>query len=181
MCEYAAVYGGRILLKVFVSVCLKFIGPTKLPNLLSTLLSPLTLRQCKLHLRYQGRVGQPSEIFAASVARKGEVRNVPNGGGEKFGQDPEVHTASVTRKVDITKSWYVTFDPCGISAINLRPTGGQLSESGRIPRGKKSSEKIQNTTGSSAIPTPEEYCKSLNHKPRLRDSSHKGTQDVGST
>ena len=66
-----------------------------------------------------------------------------------------------------TNSGNLTFYPGRISTVNRRPTGGKVSESGRIPRGKKSSEKIQNTTGSSAISTPEDSCKFLIITPRL--------------
>ena len=66
-----------------------------------------------MRLRQQGRVGQPPEIVAASVAHKREARNSPEGGGRNFGQYPEGGTASVYRELYPTKSGYLTFDPCG--------------------------------------------------------------------
>ena len=58
--------------------------PTMSSNLISTILSHLVLRQFQLHPRCQGRVGHEPEIFALSVAHKGELRNIPEGGGVHF-------------------------------------------------------------------------------------------------
>ena len=63
--------------------------------------------------RQQGRVGQPIEIVAASVAYKEEARNSPAGGGRNSGQNPEGGTASVYSDLYPTKSGYLTFEPCG--------------------------------------------------------------------
>ena len=73
-------------------------------------------------------------------------------------------------KVDSTKSGCLTFYPGGISTIIWRPTGGQVSESSRSPRGEPSSHPSQKPTGSSAIPIPEISCKSLSHTPILLES-----------
>ena len=69
--------------------------PTNPSNLFSTLLSLLALRQYQLHPCYLERVVQPQERVKAIIASEGEVRHVPEGGGENFGQDPEVGTGSV--------------------------------------------------------------------------------------
>ena len=58
----------------------------------------------------------------------------------------------MAREVDTTKSGYLTFDPGGMSTVNCRPPGGQVSESTRSPRGKPSLYPSHNPTGSSAIP-----------------------------
>ena len=63
-------------------------------------------------------MGNPTERVAESLAHKGEVKHVPEGGGEKFGQDPKVGTTGVAREVDSIKSGFLTFDPGGMSTIN---------------------------------------------------------------
>ena len=112
-------------------------------------------------------MGHPPERVTVSVYREGEVRYIPEGGGRHFGQDPELGTASVAGEGEITNSGYLTFFPGGISTINRRPIGGQVSESTRAPRGYSISETSHNTTGSSAISTPEDSCKILIITPRL--------------
>ena len=66
-----------------------------------------------------------------------------------------------------TKSGYLTFETVGMYKINWRPTGVQLSESIRYPRGETCSESNQKPTVSSTIPIPEEYFKMLTLTPRL--------------
>ena len=112
-------------------------------------------------------MGHPPERVTVSVDCEGEVRHIPEGGGRHFGQDPELDTASVACEGEITNSGYLTFGPGGISTINRRPTRGQVSEFARAPRGDSISETSNNTTGSSAISTPEDSCKSLIITPRL--------------
>ena len=65
------------------------------------------------------------------------------------------------------KSDYLTFDPGGMSTINWRPTGGEVSEKSILPREKKSSDNIQKPTGSSDIRIPEKSCKMLTRTPRV--------------
>ena len=101
-------------------------SPTNPSNLFYTVLSPLASYQCQLHPRLQGIVSHAPEKVAVSVACKGEVIHIPEGGGRKFGPDPERGTASVACYGDPKKSGYLTFDPGGISTINWRPTGGQV-------------------------------------------------------
>ena len=63
-------------------------------------------------------MGYAPEIFASSVAHKGEVIQIPEGGGVKFGQNHQGGTASVAHEGDPTNSGYLNFDPGGISTIN---------------------------------------------------------------
>ena len=97
-------------------------------------------------------MGHAPYRVTASVTYKEEVMHVPEGGGGKFGQDPEGVTASVDHKEYITKLWYLTFYLGGMSTINQRPTVGQVSEYSRSPRGELSSYPSQNPNLSSTIP-----------------------------
>ena len=110
--------------------------PTKPSHSLYTFLSPLDLRQCQLCPRRWGILGHPPERVAASVAREGEVRHVPDLGGENFGQDLEGVTASVAREGDPTKSGWLTFEPGGVSTINFRALD-QESDSNKASRGEQ--------------------------------------------
>ena len=65
--------------------------------------------------------------------RERKVRNAPEGGGRKFEQYPEGGTLNVACEGDPTKSGYLTFDPGGLSIINLRPKVSQLSEYRKYP------------------------------------------------
>ena len=67
------------------------------------------------------------------MAREGEARQVPEGGGRNFGQDPEGGTVSVSHEGDPTKSGYLVFEPGGVYTINWRPTGGQVSYTAELP------------------------------------------------
>ena len=58
---------------------------------------------------------------------EGEVGHLPEGGGRNFEQDTKVGTTSVTRKVEPTKSGYLTFNLGGMSKINFIPIGVQVS------------------------------------------------------
>ena len=62
----------------------------------------------------------------------------------------------MTREVNPTKSGYLTFDSDGLSIINWRTTGGQVSESSRAHRRDPSPYTDHNPTGSSTIPILEE-------------------------
>ena len=141
--------------------------PTKPSNLISVFLLPLVSWQCQLRACLQGRLGRNPEIAAARVDRGGELRHVPEGGAEKIVQYPEGGIASVDCEGDPTKSGYLAFDPGVVSIINWRQTGGQVSESSRYPRFDPSSDPSQKPTGSSAIPIPEESCKSFGRTPIL--------------
>ena len=78
---------------------------------------------------------------------------------------------------DATKSGYLTFDRGGMSKINWRPTGGQVSESRRDPRGKKFSDPSKNPSGSSTLPILDKYCKMFTYTPRTgRVPVYKGNQ-----
>ena len=145
----------------------KIPSPTNPFNLLSILISPLESQQCQLCPRRRGIVGYPSDIFTANVDCEGEVRHIPDKGGRNFVQYPEVDTVSVAREVETTKSGYFTFDPGEMSTINWSPTGGQVSKSIRSPRSEPSSDTSNNPTGSSDIPTPEEFCKMFTCTSRL--------------
>ena len=61
------------------------------------------------------------------MAREGEVRHVPEGGGGNLGQYNEGGTASVVREGDPTKSGYPAFDPGRMSKINWMPELGKVS------------------------------------------------------
>ena len=117
--------------------------------------------------RRLGKVGHPTERVSESVACKVKVRQVPEGGDRKFGQDTKVGTTSVAREGDTTKLGYLRFYSGGMLTIKWGPTGGQVSGSSRSPRGNPSSDTIHKLTGSSAIPTPEYSCKILTLTPRL--------------
>ena len=66
---------------------------------------------------------------------RGRSKSRPRGRWRKlFGQDPEGGTASVVCEVDTTKLGYLTFDPGGMSTINCRKIGGQVSEYSISPR-----------------------------------------------
>ena len=110
------------------------------------------------------------ERFTSSVARKGEERNTPEGGDRKFGQYQEEGTTIMARKGEPTKSGHLTFDLGGMSTINWRISGGQVSESTRSRRGNPNLDPSQNPTESSTIPIPEEYYKRLTCTPRLGES-----------
>ena len=84
------------------------------------------------------------------------MRNVSEGGDGKFGQDPEGVTTNVACEVETTKPGYLEFEPGGMSTINWRPTGGQVSEYIRSHRDEPISEPSQKPNGSSNIPNPEE-------------------------
>ena len=73
-------------------------------------------------------MGNPPDRVEEIMAREGEVMHVPRGCGENFEQDPEVGIACVAHEGVTTKSGYLTFDTRGISTINWRPTGYQVSE-----------------------------------------------------
>ena len=85
----------------------------------------------------------PPERVAASVARKGEVRHVPEGGGRTFGKDLEGGTASVSGRGETTKSGHLNFEPGGMSTIKWRILY-QDSDSNKASRGEtnKSSNEI---------------------------------------
>ena len=110
-------------------------SPTKTSDLLSTLLFTLDLRQFQLRPRLRRKVGHPPERVAESVAREGEVRQVPEGGYRNFVQDTEGYTVSVGHGVDPTKSGYLKFYPGGMSTINKRKLY-QESESNKASRGE---------------------------------------------
>ena len=59
----------------------------------------------------------------------------PQGGGRKFEQYPEGSTTSVASEVEPTRSGYLNLDPGGMSKINWRQKGGQVSDYSRSPRG----------------------------------------------
>ena len=107
----------------------KINSPTKPSNLIFIFLSLFSLLQCQLRPSSQGRVGHAPERVGASMTCKVEVRNVPEGGGSKHLQDSEGVTTSVAHNGYPTKSGYLSFDPGGMSTINLRPTWCQVSES----------------------------------------------------
>ena len=61
------------------------------------------------------------------------------------------------RKGGLTKSGYLTFEPFGVSKINRRPTGGQVSEYSISTRVDTSLDSSQKPNGSSTISIPEDY------------------------
>ena len=67
------------------------------------------------------------------MSREGEVGHVPEGGGGKFEKYPEGGTTSVSRKGETTELEYLTFDPGGLSTIDLRKLD-QDSDSKKSPR-----------------------------------------------
>ena len=69
----------------------------------------------------QGRVGNAPQKVTESVYHKGELGNVPEGGGRYFEQDPEGGTTSVALKDDTTKSGYLILYPGGLYKINWKP------------------------------------------------------------
>ena len=77
---------------------------TKPSRLLSTLLSSLSSLKCQLCPQYQGRIGHATERDTERGDIEGEVGHVLEGGGGKFEQDTGEGTASVSHKVDPTKS-----------------------------------------------------------------------------
>ena len=101
--------------------------PMNISSLLFTLSLILALWQYKLSPHHRERVGHITERVTASRDCKVEVENLPEGGGGKFEQYPGGGTAGVVRKGDPTKSGYLTFELSGMSKINWRPTGGQVS------------------------------------------------------
>ena len=66
---------------------------------------------------------------------KKEVGKVPEGSGGNFTPDPAGWIASVSCNVDTKRSWYLTFDPGGMSTMNLKILY-QDSESNKAPRGE---------------------------------------------
>ena len=108
------------------------------------------------------------------MACEGEVRHIPEGVDGNFVQDPEIGTASVDHNGDPIDSGYFTFDPDGMSTINWMPKGVQVSEYSRASRGDIGSDPSHKPTGSSAIPIPEESCKSLNFTQRLVENQPTG-------
>ena len=81
----------------------KIPNPTNTYNLFYTLLSHLISWQRQLHPRCQWRVGHTPDRVTEIVAREGEVRHFPEGGGGNYVQDPEGGTASLACKGDTTK------------------------------------------------------------------------------
>ena len=99
-------------------------------------------------------MGHVPERVTSNVAHEGELIHILEGGGGNFGPDTEGCTLRVDFKGLPTKSGYLNFDPGGISTINWRPSGGQVSESRRSPRGEPSSEPSKKPTVSSDMPIP---------------------------
>ena len=89
--------------------------------------STLSSWQFQLRPRHRGIVGHATGRVTEIVDHKGEVGHSPEGGGGKFEQYPGGGTAGVVRKGDPTKSGYLTFELSGMSKINWRPKGGQVS------------------------------------------------------
>ena len=77
---------------------IKIPRPNNPSNLYFTLLYPLASQYIQLHPHHQGKVVHTPNIVTSSVAHKGEVWNVPEGGGGNFGQDPEGGFRHVPRK-----------------------------------------------------------------------------------
>ena len=127
----------------------------KLSNSISVLVSPLASWWIQMQPRLRGRVCRAPERVTASVACKGGVGHVPEVGGGKFEQYTEGGTASVSLKGDPKNPGYITFEPGGLSTIKWIPTGVQVSESNRSPRGEPSSDPRKKPTVLSTIPIPE--------------------------
>ena len=142
-------------------------SPTNPSDVFSTLLSLLALRKYQLWPCYLERVGHPQERVKAIMASEGEMRNVPEGGGENFGQDPELGTGSVAWEGDTTKSDYLNFDPGGMSTIKWRKSGGQVSKYTIFLRSNPISDNIKKPTVSSDITITKKSFKRLTRTPRL--------------
>ena len=85
-------------------------------------------------------------------------------------------------KGDPAKSGYLNFDPGGMSKINWRPTGVQVSESRKDHRSDPSSEPGHKPIFFSDKQTPEESCKNISSQTNNGIvSTRKETQEVGST
>ena len=111
---------------------------TNISSLLSTLESPLASQQSQIQPFCRGRLVHTPKRVIESVDRERELGHVLYGGGGNFEQYPEGGTTIVAHEGDPTKSEYLTFDPGGISTIKCSPTGGQVSEYSRYPRGNPS-------------------------------------------
>ena len=101
---------------------------------------------------------------------EGDVRHVPEGGGRKFGHDPEGGTTCVASNRESTKSGYLTLGSGGMSKINFQNRLVLGVESIISTRGDTISDPSQEPTGSSDIPIPEESWKRLTCTPWLGES-----------
>ena len=76
----------------------------------------------------------------------------------------------MAREGETTKSWYLTFDPYGLSTINWRPKGGPISEPRRYPKGHQISDPRELPTTITTSIISEESFKILTHTSRLGES-----------
>ena len=72
--------------------------------------------------RSEGEYVTPQKKYTESLANRGEVGHVPEGGGRRFIPDPSGVTTSAVFYGDPTNSGNITFDPGGMYTMNWSST-----------------------------------------------------------